>query len=563
MKIILHQIKKEWLSQRWGFCTWYALLGIELLVVGSGFFGAFYKANHHPIGGDLSRFITVLIAIGTVLIPAALALADPPLKETASWRVLPVRSHHLLLAKLLTIVFFLLIPLCVTQLAALWLSDATMWSSAAMLNLLSSYPAWMLLGFGFGSATGSWRQFSIVMTLFLSSWMLVEGPLSLGRLEDSVRNCFENSVFLLGSVIIIVLRFFTRFHGLVLSCSFLLSVPWTVYFLPVCVRGYVPNYHTESMLTDKRITVDYAIPTQMVTYENQNKAKLKGLSPYSALRIDGSDAEHFLIPYRLDSVLNVLPHSNPSEKKHFGFRYRFVPWNWSSFGQRIITEDLDHERIFALPNLMPEMTVINPVDSSQLEFDIFDLDENALPFIRESLVDLSTHWWLQPFRFEHLGDLALESGSALSTNGATLRLVAWLPDAEDRTQIKLHIRTVDFASTRHARRDPRLRVESLRFVLVNEQAGEVCSTTMLSRFLKEHEWCRVGFHSVIFNYSVADSQGSEGSAPVAIDWLENAKVRVFRFIPGTQIKVGHYMEDVRITDLPIHPRLESADATSW
>lgn len=130
-----------------------------------------------------------------------------------------------------------------------------------------------------------------------------------------------------------------------------------------------------------------------------------------------------------------------------------------------------------------------------------------------------------------------------------------MPDGEDRTQIKLHVRTVEFPRRRDIDIDPRWDVSSLRFILINEQTEEVCFATTAPTTGKVKGLCNIGYHYVILNYVERDDSDIERS--VSADWLKNAKLRVFRVFPDAQTKVNHFMEDVNIVDLPIVTRPDS------
>ena len=565
MQIILHQIKKEWMSQRWALGIWYALLGMEVLMIGSDFLGGFKNPSRGGIGDGLSEIIKVLVAIGVVMIPAALALNDPPTEETAHWQVLPVRPLLLLVSKLLVIVVFMLVPLCLMHLVAWWLGDVLMWTGIGLADLLGSYPSWMLLGLAFGAASGSWRTFSIVMILFWSGLMLamllVEGISSSNglfmywvyssNLEAAIHNSFHNSVFLFGSVVLIVLRFFFRIPGKWLSAVFLVCFLMTVNLLPILVSGFVPPYQTEAMIQDKKITIEFEPPTTLLSYTNQNNIRVTGPSPYSKLTMDGLGKNYFLMPARLDATLQVYEEADPTVRRYFSSRTSMVP----SYFEHMPFENHILESMFAWRKMQQGMDVINPIESNEMDFEVFDVDSTVLKLRGNSVVDLDMHWWVKPYRFEHIGDLLLEVGSEFSNNGTTVRLAAWLPDGEDRTQIKLHVRT--FVLPKQSREvDPRWEVSCLRFLLINEQANQVCISTS-SSYSTLSDLCHVGYHSIIRDFSLTDD--SNDQRPVPDDWLENAKLRVFRVFPGAQTKVNHFMEEVNIVDLPITPRVQPTD----
>lgn len=432
------------MSHRWAFGIWYALLGMEVLIIGSGFLGDFQNPSQGGIGDGLSEIIKLLVAIGVVMIPAALALNDPPIEETAHWQVLPVRPVHLMVSKLLIIAVFMFLPFCLTHLIAWWLGDVLMWSRIALADVLSSYPSWMLLGLAFGAASGNWRTFSIVMTLFWSGLMLAiilaegihssSGWLYENNLEAAIQNSFNNSVFLFGSVVVIVLRYFSRIPGKWLSAMFLVCFFMTLELLPILVSGFVSPYQTEAMIQDKRITIDFAHPTKWLSYTNQSNMRVTGPSPYSKLTIEGLDENYFLMPVRLDVTLQVYEQTDPNVRKHFGSRTSMGPY----YFEHMPFENHLLENMYAWSKMQQGMDVINQIDSSAMDFDLFDVDATVLNFIGNSLVDLDMDWWVKPYRFEQIGDLVLERGSEFSNNGTTVRLVAWLSDGDDRTQIKLN-----------------------------------------------------------------------------------------------------------------------------
>lgn len=300
-----------------------------------------------------------------------------------------------------------------------------------MLDVLSSYPSWMLLGLAFGASAGAWRTFSIVMTLFWSglmlALMLVEASSSMnvvlmyglnsGDLEAAIQNCFNNSVFLLGSAAMILFRYHTRISGKVLSVVFLIGFLITVNFLPQFTRTFVPAYQMEAMIKDNKITIDYALPNHLLSFTNHTNRRIAGLSPHSKLKIEGLDENYFMMPFHLEAILQVYEKSNPAVRKAFGSRTHFLHF----YRTQKVYADQTQENIFALPNLQPDMQAINSIGLNEMDFDLFELDANVLNAIGSSSVDLNTAWWVKPYRFEQIGDLALETGSEFLDQGTTLR----------------------------------------------------------------------------------------------------------------------------------------------
>jgi hypothetical protein len=574
MKIILHQFKQEFLAHRWALVLWLILLALQLTCVLTGFWGTFFQSNGAGVDLGLFRLVEVAIGICVVTMTASFAMTDPPMNQCAHWRALPISSSDLLLSKLIAILVFMVLPLFVVRLICLWWIEASQWSGAGIMEWMSYYPAWLLLGFGAGAVAGNWKRFSITTVMFLPGLILLSITLTsmtgggarggytpfIYNLQRGLSQCIENNVFLPGACSVILLRYFTRVSGLMIALVFGIVVPLCAWQFPVqTIFSYVPQSKTEAMIQDKTIEVEYAFPENHWSVESGDKIHLSGNSPFAGCRLDGLNQDFLLIPEYVRAELLGVFKGNPGVTNRFGSSWSypserdfFVLGNDPAVGSSYSLA----ERYFVYPKLEPNYDMLNPPINQESGFHFWYLDQAIIQKLDPQKTSLQTKWTVKPYRIETLGDLELDHGSFLAKNGMTIRLVAWLADLEDSTQIKLHTMGPIFP-TGSDDHDPRWGMGNLRFMLVNEDVKQVCAPSIIPACSGMQTVCNVGYRSVVLTFSMPDTELKTN--PLPADWLANAKLRVFRIIPGASTHLDDIIQEVNIVDLPVIPRPDPTD----
>lgn len=564
MQIILHQLKRELSAQRGLLIAWSSLMVIQMLFGLTGLGGAFYGSHASPMTSQILMLLGATSAVGIVLLPAAIALIDPPTDESAHWRALPILPGQLLGAKLLAILVGVALPTILTQTLALVFIGAASWSWHVILDSASNLPAWMLVGFAFGAIAGNWKGFAVgLATLLVGNAMLAfvvntwtgshitsNTPVALLLFEKGIENFFSNNMLLLGSAAAVILRYFTRLRGELIVIAFVLGMPATVLIAPVLVGSLVPDYRSPETLDREEFSVAYDLPEQIIVVTNNNITRWHGHVPYSGLKLQGVKSPHFLAPSQLNTTVWAVNDARDS--------YSMIGQDWFRFpGRDSIAPWLRNpahfmERHLSLPNAIPDFRIINPPHEAGDGFNLFDIQESTALLNQGTNINLNAQLLARIGTFVPTGILPLTSGSTITSNGTTIRIAAWLPDAGNKTQIKVNTRHIQFATEEdnHSNRrylDPRRNPADLRYILVNEARGEACLSTTPSNSSTKNSY-PLAFQSSVLSFSIAD--GPTNDLPIASDWLQDANLHVFRALYGPQVMLTNHMNDVEIHHLP-------------
>lgn len=575
MNILLHQFNRERQSLGILLYVWLGTLALQWLIGATGLGGSFYGDRVNPLMDRTLGLLDVIKSLGIVLLPAALALADPPNDEEAQWRALPIRAGRLLAAKLLALLLWVALPLALMRYLLLVSADAGEWTGHMLLDVLSHLPAWVLLGFAFGALAGDWKRFAVGMVSLQVVAMLIVAVLQnfvhhgydmanhpayvfFLLFESGIEDNFTNNFYLLAAVVAILLRYFTRLRGVWITAAFVAALPLAAVATPFFFSSWVPQFPGLKFEREDPLEAGYDRPSRMLIATNSGSVRLLGQLPYSALHLTGMTAPDHLLPLQLRSKVSATTNNGSSFSFIAADTFRFPghvsPGNWSArFGL---------ERHLTLDRAVPEMKVVNPMPDSGEGFILFNLHEPILGQFAGARFDLDTELWVVPGAYVKLGELPLRTGAVLDANGTTMRVAAWLPDAGARTQIKLNQRYVRFATERDgpyvkSSMDPRRRPSNLRFILVNKQRREAC--------LPDTQYATSGYGIVpiafgvtLLSYSVRDVDGRPQS--VAADWLAEAELHVFRSLTGVQAVIRTRLEDLKLGQLPIEPLPVHIDA---
>lgn len=563
MQIILHQLKRELSAQRGLLIAWSSLMVIQMLFGLTGLGGAFYGSHASPMTSQILMLLGAISAVGIVLLPAAIALIDPPTDESAHWRALPILPGQLLGAKLLAILIGVALPLVAPQLIALAFIGAGSWSQHALWDCASNLPAWMLVGFGFGALAGNWKRFAMglaallvgnaMLVFVISTWTgsQITGTthIALHLLEKGVGNILTNNVLLLGSVASILLRYFTRLRGEFIVIAFLLGLPATIYVVPSFVGSLIPAYESPSTPGSDSFSVEYDLPKQIFVVTN-NSVRWHGHVPYSGLKLKGVKPPHYLLPSHINTTVRAVNDARD--------HYTAIGQNWFRFPGRDSNtpwlRDPGHfmERHLSLPNAVPNLRIINPPYEAGAGFNLFDLEEHMAIRSQGTNINLEAQLRARIGTFIPIGVLPLTIGSTVSSNGTTIRLAAWLPQGGNKTQLKVNTRHVQFATEedRPSNRryiDPRRNPADLRYILVNKVRNEACLPST-PRSSSTKQVYSLAFQSTVLSFSIAD--GPKKDLPLDPDWLSAAKLHVYRAMHGRQLFLTNTMDNVDIYQIP-------------
>jgi len=279
------------------------------------------------------------------------------------------------------------------------------------------------------------------------------------NLQRGLSQCIENNVFLPGACSVILLRYFTRVSGLMIALVFGIVVPLCAWQFPFqTIFSYVPQSKAEAMIQDKTIEVEYAFPENHWSLESGDKIHLSGNSPFAGCKLDGLGQDFLLIPDYLRAELLGVFKGNPGVTNRFGSTWHypserdfFVYGNDPTVGSSYSLT----ERYFVYAKLEPNYDMLNPPINQESGFHFWNLDQSIVQKLDPQKTSLHTKWTIKPYRIETMGDLELDHGSSLSKNGMTIRLVTWLADAENSTQIKLHTMGPIFSTGSNPSSSPR------------------------------------------------------------------------------------------------------------
>lgn len=564
MHIILHQFKRDLSAQRGLLIAWSLLMTAQMIFTITGLGGVFYASYASPMTSQLLMLMGAGAAFGTVLIPAAIALADPPTELSAQWRTIPIRPWQLVTAKLLTILFGVALPLMLTQILTLIFTGAQSWSWYVILDCASNLPSWMLLGFSFGALAGNWKRFTVgIAALLVGNAMLVfvintwtgnhitpTTSVALLLIERGIENVLTNNLFLIGSIAAILLRYFTRLRGELIVIVFLLGVPATVFVSPALLESLVPIYKPAKTPGVQDCSVEYDLPKQIFVVTNNTSIRWQGHVPYSSIKVQGANPPHFVLPSRLDTFVWAV-----NDARDF---FTAIGQDWVRLpgpdSNAPWLRDPRHlmERHLTLSNAIPGFEIINPPYEPGEGFNLFDVEEHMALRSQGTNISLSANLTARVGTFFPTGELPLAIGSTISSNGTTVRVAAWLPDAGNQTQIKVNTRHVQFATeddsySNRKYLDPRRNPTELRYFLVNEARGEAClpRTPRSSSTKHSHP---LAFQSTVLSFSSAD--GPTNDLPIASAWLKDAKLHVFRAVLGSQLLRTNQMDNVDIYQIP-------------
>ena len=563
MHLTLHQLKREFLAQRTGLLIYATAITAYVICVASGFAGELDRSQSLPLVAMVLELLETTLLILPFLISAAMGIADPPVDEEAHWRALPIRPQHLLQAKFLALIIGVILPLIVARTLALAAYGLQAWLPMMFLDLFSDLPTWILLGLALGALTGDWKKLSMtVVSLFLGMFLIIltlnnlrSTPLGdlFHILEKGLQGFTTSNVFLLGTLTILGLRYFTRWSKRTLMSVFTVVVLLTIIFFPSLTRSLVPREPIHYQDNQDHVSADFERPSQLYALTNSVPKRLANL-PHSSLKIAGLPSTTFAIPLTLHSTFQVHSEDNTTITNIPSSYFR-SPGQGAPILLNGTSPDLFERRV-SLPSATPKHTIINPPLRKGNGFNLYEISEEQLTAHANHVFDLSVELTLQLGTYEKLAEIPLDESASLSLASGEIRLTRLQTQVTSKTQIlvnELYLCFVDEDDAPYIRGNPKDSVrepDNLRYILVNENRSEACLPVKRESY-RVQRLRPLSMRSTIIDYSIPIGP-SKNQAPSA-EWLREAKIHVFRKIPYGRTIIQMTLEDLDIKSLPLVP----------
>jgi hypothetical protein len=565
MQILLHLIRQELLAHRGLFVAWALAQTAQSIFGITGLAGEFHRAQLSQITDQVAMLLGLLHYVGIVLLPAAIALGDPPVDESAHWRTLPIHRRQLLAAKLASVAVAVVLPIVIAQTFTLTVTGSAPWTLHLLLDLLGYLPAWLAVGFCFGALAGNWKRFAVAITsLLVGIWLLIflvgtfnhrsdasDGfEFFLLTLDKGLDSFLTNNLLLLGAGAGIIARYLTRLPGAWISILITLGIPASALVAPRLLASFIPAYKAHATAGSENIQVSIE---QIHVVTNHGVVRWHGDAPFSALHPEHINPPQFLLPTRLETRLwthnaALTSFTNIAQDSfHFAGRQSIHWWDTDAIHFQ--------ERHLNLPCAVPGMTILNPPADPGEGFRLFDAPEDMALRGRGAPMRLTTELYGNVGVYVKTGVIPLRVGSTLSTHGAIIRLTALLLDGGDKTQIKLNTRHVQFMTDiddRYVNKssDPRRRAADLRCILVNEKRREACLPSARQWSSQNHAY-PLAFQTVVLDYAIED--GSDKNRPIDAAWMSDASLHVFRAMLGRRVALTNTFENIDIFAIPRDP----------
>jgi hypothetical protein len=562
MHLVIHQLKRELLAQRTGLIVFASALTAYLLFVATGFAGEFDRSSTQPLVAIIFELLAGAIGIIPFLLAAAIGIADPPIDEEAHWRALPIRSQHLLSAKILVLIVGVMLPLLLTRTLALTFLGLHGWFFPMLMDLLSNTPAWLALGLAIGSLTGDWKKLTMTMLVILAGNFLVilslEGLRDYFRegsnriLEDGLQGFATTNVFFPGAVTILVLRYFTRLRIGLLMGLFAGMVLVTIYQFPSMTRSLVPPEPVLQLAEEHQVTASITLPSQLFTLTNSSPQRIAHLS-YTNLELGGLRSAHFIQPLELRSTLQVHSQDGTSIT-NIRTSYNHFPGSFP-YIDHIESRDF-MERHLSLARAVPSLRIINPPFGTGDGFNLYEINEDTITRHSSEKIHLFAELKVQLGTYQELAKIPLEETSSVLLASGKLRVVRLQPQVSGMTQLlinELYVRFLDENDNplgRNEQIEPSRDPDRLRYILVNQDRQEACLPVkhVAYRVQRLHP---LSMRSSIIDFSIANGP-SKNEAP-SEEWLKGAKLHIFRKLPRGKSTIQINKEDLRINSLPTIP----------
>jgi len=563
MHLVIHQLRKELLAQRRGLLAFVSVLIAYIICIATGFAGEFDRSATQPLIAIIFELLAGAIGIIPFLLAAAIGIGDPPVDEEAHWRALPVRSQHLLSAKLLALIVGIMLPLLLARTLALTALSLHAWFYPTLIDLLSNTPAWLALGLAIGALTGDWKKFTMTMVAILAGNVLIilslEGFRDYFRgdsfriLENGLEGFTTTNVFFPGAATILVLRYFTRWKKGVLIGTFAGVVLVTPFLFPSMTRSLVPPEPVQQLADEHQAVAKITLPSQLFTLTNSSPQRLAHLS-YTNLELSGLRPADFIQPLRLRSTLQALS-LDGTTTTNIQFSYFDFPGAHTPFTYNIASPDF-MERHLSLARAVPSLRIINPPFGNGDGFNLYEINEETIARHASRKIDLTAELKVQLGTYIKLAEIPLEKSASVLLASGKLCIARLQPNVGGKTQMlinELYVRFVDendhpFVPQEQIApsRDPK----RLRYILVNQSRQEACLPVkhVAYRVQRLHP---LSMRSSIIDFSIANGP-SKNEAP-SEEWLEGAKLHIFRKFPRGKSTIQIKKEDLKINSLPTLP----------
>ncbi len=571
MKLVIHQLKKEFLANRIGLLIYGLVLLVYLMLVATGFANEFHRIQTRPLIAILFEFVTIGLSVIPVVLAAAIGIADPPNDESAHWRALPMRRQHLLVAKLLALLIGILLPLAIARTFALAMMGLQSWSSHMILDLLSSTPAWLILGLAIGAIAGNWRKCSLIIVCILGMTPLLVVSLEGLRnylphsffhpMETSLENFVSTNVFLLGATTILLLRFLTQLSDRRLLAIFAITAMNTGYFFPILTQTLVPEDRIERLEREAQVTAQISPPDQLLSLTNSSPKRIAHVA-YTNLVLTGIQPPDYAMPIEVNSTLQVQTGNTRTtiQTSHARLPGSDFPYFHGYQPPELL------ERQLGLAQAIPTHTVINPAPPNTTEFNLYEISEATMVRYGFQRIDLSADLVVQLGSYQKIAKLPLKESSTVDLRSGRLYLARVQPQVAGRTQIlinEMYVRFLQENELRYLRksvfpisRDP----QKLRYLLVNPDRQEVCHPVkhLSYRVQRLHP---LTLRSSIVDYSI--DNGPDKALALTDEWLAGAHIEVYRKVPRGKTTLTIEAQDLKIDTLPVAPYPQDKPLPIW
>ncbi len=162
MNLILLQLKRDVKASAGLLALWFGLLLLYVFSAAS----SLHQSIENP--NSLGLLVLTIAWCVAAFLAARWILLDPPADETAFWRARPLRWPHMLAAKALLILVFLVVPLLLTYTCVLLTSGGGDWWPATLADMARTQLWWIAGAAALAAVGGSWRR---TVTIGLVLWI--------------------------------------------------------------------------------------------------------------------------------------------------------------------------------------------------------------------------------------------------------------------------------------------------------------------------------------------------------------------------------------------------------